>query len=1240
MARKSPREKAYPLEGRGFAVIGEGKIMARKRITLLSLILIVFGWGATLPIGAEAPQKVISITKTTFSGEAGEAAWMVVPGQPVDLPVPDLAVRLPGAAPGTRLEVSEGPGLPWTEVALGDGEAPLPVRPRTAADLWNLRFRVKGGAPSAPQLFPLTPLVLLPEEGIEKERPAKVRLANWGEDAWFLARATDAVGNPVPVLSLLAPGTAGEEGWTSVGFLPAYGEAALEVLLAPDLSYPVVVEVKGESGASSRTVLSPINLLAGPQDQIHYYGMAKPNWNCATRVYDGTYLWIVGIVDGTTYTVTDLDTAGVLATGTVNRGQKATLVSPNPAFVDNHRFRLAASRPVQAYMGFDCSGTLPGSMFFLADDGVSFWGSSFTVPTGGLDGRTLYVVFASGAGTAEIRRMDGTLVGSNTFSGAGYWDATSLLTSNTVYAVTSMGTPVAVQQSSQNAATEVPPTTMVAGSGCATSSLGSKFYVHVQAWSGQNPALVAIGYADVDWRYRTLPSGGWNNRTVRAGNVTIRNVPAGFYEVEVTTAGGTMGLLAGSYEGGTNLWDLGDDAVYYRGTGSEVRGHALQCGGTVFAGQDGTVLSGSGVTTTPSLPQTLNAGEFVTVSGNTANNTPFYLYSQDASHPIVVEVFGGNCATQLNDWSKVMLPAALARPVITYPDTSGYLNDLTPDVTGVAIPGATVTLRVYDHTGGDTLVFTGTATADSTGAFTIPVTTPLTENHLYYFEAVQAMNGACPVDPLPPPGSSGSQGQIDTTPPAPPVVTAITLDTGSSPSDGITSDNTLVFSGTAEPGATVHVYLGGVEVGTALAAPSGNWSFDYTGTVLADGNYTVTATAEDPAHNVSSPSAPFPVVVDTTPPAITILAPAEGSTVSDSTPVISGTTDAAPGSTVTVTIGSESHTAVVQGDGTWSLEWPTALPDGPYTVLASVTDVAGNVGSDANAFTVSVPASLPPIVSSPLYAGPSVTITGSSVEPPGSTVTVYVNGSPVGTATVQPDGTWSYGPLALSEGQEVSATVQAPGEAASGFSNTVVVGDTNPGVTPPPVISVPIADGAVSVSGTSLPGAVVDVYADGLYLGTTTADGSGNWTLSGVGPLSAGTILSATATAGTQGTSEWSDPAVVGNVLHLLRSDALTSLSQPIAPLFERRYPRDTAMAPLGPNHVANWGEGATPSDPGTTDDDKAYVADIHSGDLDPDTAVLSDNGRPLVFYELLDNNQKTLFLTKVGGRIQITFTP
>jgi hypothetical protein len=210
----------------------------------------------------------------------------------------------------------------------------------------------------------------------------------------------------------------------------------------------------------------------------------------------------------------------------------------------------------------------------------------------------------------------------------------------------------------------------------------------------------------------------------------------------------------------------------------------------------------------------------------------------------------------------------------------------------------------------------------------------------------------------------------------------------------------------------------------------------------------------------------------------------------------------------------------------------------------------------------------------------------------------------------------------------------------SGFSNTVVVSADSSDVTPPPVITSPIAAGATSVPGTSVPLATVDVYADGLYLGTTAADGSGNWTLGGVPPLPDGTILTGTATLSPTGTSVLGPPVVVGTAVHLMRSDKITVLGQPIASCFDRPWnPAASSMDPLGGNHVFDNGEGVPPqpSAPDTGDYDKAYVRNIVSGTVEPEAGVLADDGRPLVFYELLDNNAHTLYLKKVSGQIVFT---
>ncbi|QYJ75009.1 retention module-containing protein [Shewanella sp. FJAT-52076] len=87
--------------------------------------------------------------------------------------------------------------------------------------------------------------------------------------------------------------------------------------------------------------------------------------------------------------------------------------------------------------------------------------------------------------------------------------------------------------------------------------------------------------------------------------------------------------------------------------------------------------------------------------------------------------------------------------------------------------------------------------------------------------------------------------------------------------------------------------------------------------------------------------------LDLTPPVITVDAP-DNST--DTTPTITGTTDAEPGSTVTIVVtdsngDTQTLTATVNEDGTYSVDVVEPLPEGGYTADASVSDTAGNTGT-------------------------------------------------------------------------------------------------------------------------------------------------------------------------------------------------------------------------------------------------------------------------------------------------------
>ncbi|HXF87893.1 MAG TPA: Ig-like domain-containing protein, partial [Xanthobacteraceae bacterium] len=182
---------------------------------------------------------------------------------------------------------------------------------------------------------------------------------------------------------------------------------------------------------------------------------------------------------------------------------------------------------------------------------------------------------------------------------------------------------------------------------------------------------------------------------------------------------------------------------------------------------------------------------------------------------------------------------------------AGFTNDATPTLSGTG--EANSIISIYD---GLTLLGTTVATAGGTWSFTPAA--PLADGD-YVFTATATDAAGNTSEP-----SADFNVTVDTGTPAAPAITGIADDSGTA--DGVTSDNTLVINGTAEAHSTVEVFLDGTSIGTTSADSAGLWSFDYTGTPLADGNYVFTATATDAANNVSDPSAPFNVTVDTVTP--------------------------------------------------------------------------------------------------------------------------------------------------------------------------------------------------------------------------------------------------------------------------------------------------------------------------------------------------------------------------------------
>src|SRR5436305_4084756 len=109
-------------------------------------------------------------------------------------------------------------------------------------------------------------------------------------------------------------------------------------------------------------------------------------------------------------------------------------------------------------------------------------------------------------------------------------------------------------------------------------------------------------------------------------------------------------------------------------------------------------------------------------------------------------------------------------------------------------------------------------------------------------------------------------------------ITSVTEDNGSSGSDFITSDTTLVIDASVSGVAATGFWLSGgtfgldnggkgTFIGSAFGA--GAISLDFTGTAIPGGNYTITITDESASGDVLGTQ---DLVIDTTPPSTPILA--------------------------------------------------------------------------------------------------------------------------------------------------------------------------------------------------------------------------------------------------------------------------------------------------------------------------------------------------------------------------------
>lgn len=312
-------------------------------------------------------------------------------------------------------------------------------------------------------------------------------------------------------------------------------------------------------------------------------------------------------------------------------------------------------------------------------------------------------------------------------------------------------------------------------------------------------------------------------------------------------------------------------------------------------------------------------------------------------------------------------------------------------------------------------------------------------------------------------GGSGIGIAYDTLAPAAPSAPDLTpaTDTGAFNNDNLTNSSSPAFSGTAEAGATVTLYVNGSTVlGSATADGSGAWSYTAS---LAEGVHSVTAKAADAAGNVGAASAALAVTIDRTAPANTVtsiaLSQDSGSSNTDfvtnatSTQRISGTLGAAllAGERVELSM-DNGATWSDGGGGTGFSSWTV------FTALTSsgvmhvrVLDAAGNAtAARTQAYTLDTTPPTTTVATMALSADTGVsgtdfvtrtatqTISGSTSANllAGETVEVSVNNGASWTTATSTTGASTWSIVATLSG---SSTLQARVVDAAGNSGATMV---------------------------------------------------------------------------------------------------------------------------------------------------------------------------------------------------------
>ncbi len=386
----------------------------------------------------------------------------------------------------------------------------------------------------------------------------------------------------------------------------------------------------------------------------------------------------------------------------------------------------------------------------------------------------------------------------------------------------------------------------------------------------------------------------------------------------------------------------------------------------------------------------------VTYTGNTTGPYTFSLKAEDVTTADTgAETINATSAVVTSAWTVDATPPVVT---VTSPTAGQTVTSATPTINGACTSGdGTVTVRLY---GGNSSAATLLQTLSSpcvSEAWSVVPTELVSDTYTATARQTDAVGNTTT--------TADRTFAVQTT--APKVTVGVPeqlIKVTSSPVSGVC---TSTQDGRAMSDVTVTLTKGATTItrtatcgvvsasSTISVAAVGDGTYTTDATGLSDGTYIVASTQTDTTNDLVGSSLTTTLVVDTTPPAVTITSPANGTRISSLEPTITGACEYGTGDDI-VTVSfvdgavTKSATAKCVADGTYSA-YPTGseiLVNGTtYTVTSSQTDTAGNVGTSSS-ISLTVDTTAPTVtITSPLTdtdATTNPTVTGACESGPGS----------------------------------------------------------------------------------------------------------------------------------------------------------------------------------------------------------------------------------------------------------------